>query len=91
MHAFDATLTPEIIGEVAVVSPDSVADTQVQPQTHYYVVRIKIDSKELAKLGGRTLLPGMLAEAFIETQTRTVLKYLLKPLSDRIAHTWRER
>jgi HlyD family secretion protein len=91
MHAFDATLTPEIIGEVAVVSPDSVADTQAQPQTHYYVVRIKIDSKELAKLGGRTLLPGMLAEAFIETQTRTVLKYLLKPLSDRIAHTWRER
>jgi HlyD family secretion protein len=89
LHAFDATSTPEIIGEVAVVWPDSVADAK--GQTQYYVVRIKIAKEELAKLGRRTLVPGMLAEAFIETQPRTALTYLLKPLSDRISHAWRER
>jgi HlyD family secretion protein len=91
LHAFDTTSTPEIIGEVAVVWPDSIADTKLQTQTQYYVVRIKIAKEELAKLGRRTLVAGMLAEAFIETQPRTALTYLLKPLSDRISHAWRER
>jgi HlyD family secretion protein len=89
LHAFDTTSTPEIIGRVAIVWPDSVTDTKAQ--TQYYVVRIKIAKEELVKLGRRTLVPGMLAEALIETQPRTALTYLLKPLSDRISHAWRER
>jgi HlyD family secretion protein len=89
LHAFDTTSTPEIIGRVAIVWPDSVTHTKAQ--TQYYVVRIKIAKEELVKLGRRTLVPGMLAEALIETQPRTALTYLLKPLSDRISHAWRER
>jgi HlyD family secretion protein len=63
----------------------------LQTHTQYYVVRITIAKEELVKLGRRTLVAGMLAEAFIETQPRTALTYLLKPLSDRISHAWRER
>jgi HlyD family secretion protein len=33
----------------------------------------------------------MPAEAFIQTYSRTPLQYLLKPLRDQIAHTFRER
>jgi HlyD family secretion protein len=62
----------------------------LQTHTQYYVLRITI-AVELVKLGRRTLVAGMLAEAFIETQPRTALTYLLKPLSDRISHAWRER
>jgi HlyD family secretion protein len=37
------------------------------------------------------LVPGMPAEAFIQTYARTPLQYLLKPLRDQIARTFRER
>jgi hypothetical protein len=33
----------------------------------------------------------MLAEAFVEIETRAVPRPLLKPLSDRVAHVFRER
>jgi HlyD family secretion protein len=89
LHAFDPGLTPEIIGKVLMISPDSITETQTS--TPYYLVRIQVTEEGLAKLGRRVLVPGMLAEAFIETQPRTVLSYLLKPLSERIAHVFRER
>jgi multidrug efflux pump subunit AcrA (membrane-fusion protein) len=37
------------------------------------------------------LLPGMPAEVFIQTHDRTPLQYLLKPLQEQIARTFRER
>jgi hypothetical protein len=33
----------------------------------------------------------MPAEAFIQTDARTVLSYLMKPLSDAVTHAFRER
>ncbi|MEP5622832.1 MAG: hypothetical protein ABJP82_09660 [Hyphomicrobiales bacterium] len=50
-----------------------------------------IDENELERLGGRQLLPGMPAEAFLTTQERTILSYLLKPVLDQISHAMRER
>ena len=49
-----------------------------------------IVEEELARLGALELVPGMPAEAFISTGERTALSYLLKPLSDQIARTFRE-
>jgi HlyD family secretion protein len=37
------------------------------------------------------LVPGMPVEAFIQTHERTPLEYLLKPLGEQIARTFRER
>ena len=37
------------------------------------------------------VLPGMPAEVFVQTHTRTPLQYLLKPLREQIARTFRER
>jgi HlyD family secretion protein len=34
---------------------------------------------------------GMPVEAFVQTDTRTVMSYLLKPLHDQIAKAFRER
>ena len=89
LHAFDPAVLPEMAANVMRISPDSIADTRTN--TQFYVVRIQVAKDELAMLGARTLVPGMLAEAFIETQTHTVLRYLLKPLSDRVAYVFRER
>jgi HlyD family secretion protein len=57
----------------------------------YYLVRISLPEEEIRRLADMRLLPGMPAEAFIQTYARTPLQYLLKPLHDQIARTFRER
>jgi len=37
------------------------------------------------------LQPGMPAEIIVATEDRTVLSYLLKPLTDALARTFKER
>jgi len=46
--------------------------------------------EETERLEGLKLLPGMPVEAFIQTGTRTVLSYLIKPLHDQILKAFRE-
>jgi HlyD family secretion protein len=69
------------------------ADLTREPQTgaSYYLVRAALDADYANKLGDMRLVPGMPADAFIETQPRTPLQYLLKPLEDQIVRTFRER
>ncbi|CAM9714331.1 unnamed protein product, partial [Phaeothamnion confervicola] len=57
----------------------------------YYLVRVSLPEDEVRKLADLRLVPGMPAEAFIQTYARTPLQYLLKPLHDQIARTFRER
>jgi HlyD family secretion protein len=37
------------------------------------------------------LMPGMPAEVQVQTGSRTVLSYLMKPLEDQLARSFRER
>jgi multidrug efflux pump subunit AcrA (membrane-fusion protein) len=46
----------------------------------YFLVRVRVDQAQLARLGGRTLVPGMPAEVLINKSSRTLLSYLLAPL-----------
>jgi HlyD family secretion protein len=62
-----------------------------QASQPYYLVRISLPRSEIAKLGDMRLVPGMPAEAFIQTYSRTPLQYLIKPLHDQVARTFRER
>ena len=57
----------------------------------FYEVRVAVSEAERQRLGpaGR-LIPGMPAEAFLETQVRTVLDYLAQPLVEQVMHTFRE-
>lgn len=87
--SLDPRTTPEIVGEVKSISADLLLD-QITGQ-HFYQIRIEINAEELAKLGEQRIVPGMPVEAFITTQDRTVLSYLIKPIADQIAHSLRER
>ncbi len=86
--AFSSRETPEISGHVVVVSADSLIDQRTQMP--YYRAEILLDDGELAKLGGQTLIPGMPVEAFIQTEARTPLAYLLKPFTDYFTRAFRE-
>ncbi|WP_409432212.1 HlyD family type I secretion periplasmic adaptor subunit [Litorimonas sp. RW-G-Af-16] len=89
LSAFNARKTPELTGRVTSVAPDRLID----PVTGYpyYVVRIEIPPEELARLNeGLTLIPGMPAESFMQTDNRSVLSYVLKPASDAMTRAGRE-
>ncbi|MGZ6015714.1 MAG: HlyD family type I secretion periplasmic adaptor subunit, partial [Phenylobacterium sp.] len=87
--AFNVRRTPEIAGEVDRVSAE--VHTDERNGAAYYVVDITIPTKELAKLGGLKLVPGMPVESFIQTEKRTMLSYLTRPLLDQLKRAFREQ
>ncbi|MGY4318286.1 HlyD family type I secretion periplasmic adaptor subunit [Bradyrhizobium sp. JR3.5] len=87
--AFNQRTTPQLNGEVSHVSADVTTDQK--SGASFYVTRIAVPEAELARLGDVKLIAGMPVEAFIQTGQRTVMSYLLKPLSDQLMHAWRER
>ena len=89
LSAFNQRTTPELNGEVDRISADVVQEQK--SSTSFYTARITFSDNELARLNGFALVPGMPVEAFLQTGARTVMSFLLKPLSDQIAKAWRER
>ncbi|HEV7256529.1 MAG TPA: HlyD family type I secretion periplasmic adaptor subunit [Bosea sp. (in: a-proteobacteria)] len=85
--AFDSATTPDLKGKLIHVSADSSTDQQTGAT--FYTVRLAIDRSELKRLGGKTLLPGMPVETFIQTGTRTAFAYLVKPFEDQLARSFR--
>lgn len=88
LSAFDQRTTPELEGTVVATSADRMMDETTGAP--FFVVRSRISEGELEKLGDLQLVPGMPAETFVQTGSRTVLSYLLKPLSDGVARALRE-
>ena len=86
--AFNQRTTPELVGEVRLVSAD--VTTEPKNGTAFYTVRITVPEEEIAKLGSLKLVPGMPVEAFIQTGEHTVVSYLAKPLNDQIMRMFRE-
>ncbi|MGB7267916.1 MAG: HlyD family type I secretion periplasmic adaptor subunit [Albidovulum sp.] len=88
LSAFSRATTPDLHGEVVTVTPDAIAD----PVTgaHYYGVKISIPEEELVQVSSLDILPGMPVEAFLETGERSVMTYLLKPLTDHLSRAFRE-
>ncbi|MFT5067785.1 MAG: HlyD family type I secretion membrane fusion protein [Reinekea sp.] len=87
--ALDQRTTPELYGKVALVSADAFTDNA--NSASYYRAEITLNEGELARLpSNATLIPGMPVEAFIRTADRTPFNYLIRPLSDYIARTFRD-
>ena len=86
---FNSRTTPEINGEVSVVSGD-VSQDQRSGAT-YYTVRIAVTPEEIARLGQVKLTPGMPVEVYIQTNMRTVVSYFMRPFHDQIAKVFREK
>ena len=86
--AFNQSITPDYQGTLRQVGADLTSD----PHTGalFYTARIELDRGEAPRFTALKLLPGMPVDAFIETDERTVLSYLLKPLTDQITRAFRD-
>ncbi|MGB7121427.1 MAG: HlyD family type I secretion periplasmic adaptor subunit [Bradyrhizobium sp.] len=89
LSAFNQRTTPELSGVVTRVSPDVTTDQRTGQS--YYTIRVSMPPEEVARLGEVKLIPGMPVEAFVQTGERTMLSYLIKPLSDQLMRAFRER
>jgi HlyD family secretion protein len=88
VHASNARTTPEIFGTLTRISADVTKDPQMGYS--YYTIRVAIPAEELRRLRGLRLVAGMQAEVYVQTHDRTPFQYLIKPLEDQIARTFRE-
>jgi HlyD family secretion protein len=87
--AFSSRTTPELNGELSVVSADVTQDQK--SGANYYTIRIAVSPAEIARLEGLKLVPGMPVEAFVQTTVRTVVSFFVRPLQDQIARAFREK
>ena len=87
--AFNQRVTPQLIGQVSYVSPDTTRDQQTS--TSYFTVRIMLPEEERRRLAGLQLSSGMPAEVFMQTGSRTMLSYLFKPILDQFQRAFVER
>ena len=89
LSAFNQRTTPELNGAVTRVSADVTTDQRTGQS--YYTIRVSMPPAEVARLGDNKIIPGMPVEAFVQTGDRTMFSYLMKPLSDQLMRSFREK
>tara|TARA_R100000655_G_scaffold107808_2_gene158776 strand:+ start:18231 stop:19514 length:1284 start_codon:yes stop_codon:yes gene_type:complete len=87
--AFKARLSKLVLGEVISISTD-VLTTKDPSETPYYLARIKVPDENLSDEIREGLTAGMPADVVILTGERSVLQYMLDPLSEAIFKSLRE-
>ena len=83
--------SPQLVvqGKVLSVSGDLLADP-ANPQFSYFLARVQVTPDGMKNLGTRQMQPGMPAEIVIKTGERSMLTYLLHPLTKRMAASLKE-
>ena len=87
--AFNQGVTPQLNGIVSYVSADTSHDQQTNAS--YFTVRVTLPEEERRRLAGLQLVSGMPAEVFMQTGSRTMMSYLLKPITDQLQRAFVER
>lgn len=82
--------SPQLVvdGKVVSISGDLLTDQQTNAQ--YYLARVTVTPEGYKKLGNRVLQPGMPVEVVLKTGERSLLSYLLHPLTKRMAAAMKE-
>jgi HlyD family secretion protein len=88
ISSFKLPVAPELDGQVTNVSADQVVDPATGQA--YFTVKIAVAAGERRKLEGKELTPGLPTEVLIRGESRRVISYLMQPLTDKIALTFRE-
>ena len=74
-----------VIGKLVSLSADAVVEHLPTGSASYFLGRVQLTEEGRKALGHRALQPGMVAEILVKTGERSLLTYLLHPLTKRIA------
>ena len=85
LTAYKQRTTPLVAGRVAYVSGDRLTDAEAK--SAYYVAHVAVSP---ASLGELRMQAGMPAEVYVRTDSRTVLDYLLAPVTAYLRRAMRE-
>lgn len=82
--------SPQLVvqGEVSTISRDLLSEPQTGAT--YYLARVAVTAEGMKTLGKRSLQPGMPVEVVFKTGERSLLTYLIHPLTKRIAASMKE-
>ena len=81
LSAYDYTIYGSLKGKVDFVSADTFEDERNPRQEPFYRVTVKVDMASLTeRQQGIEIRPGMRATVELQTGSKTILSYLLKPL-----------
>lgn len=88
LTAYSFRSTPPVRGQVAMIA----ADSSIDPATgqSFYEVHVRIPPEELAGLPNVKTLPGMPAQAMIETGRQTLADYLISPVLGGMSQAMKE-
>lgn len=86
---FQARQTPVVMGQISIVSRDRLIDEATKMP--YFHAQIAIRDTDIPKDMQGRLTAGMPAEVVVPTGERTVLQFLISPLTDVFAKTFREK
>jgi HlyD family secretion protein/epimerase transport system membrane fusion protein len=86
--AYKQRLTPVLEGTVSWVSADATIDDKINAT--YFLARIEVSATELRRVPHVKLYPGMPIDVSIATGERTLLAYIVQPLTDSFAKAFRE-
>jgi len=78
-------------GEVQSVSADLLTEQTATGPISFYLARVRITPEGMKDLGRHQIQPGMPAEVIVKTGERTVLTYMLHPLTRRVAASMKEQ
>ena len=83
--------SPQLVleGKILSISGDLLSDPKA-PQYSYYLARVQVTPAGMKTLGQRQMQPGMPVEIVIKTGERSLLTYLIHPLTKRMAASLKE-
>ncbi len=89
LTAYKGKKVPKLNGEVINISADII--TNEQTRESYFLARVSISKKDIEKLKDKIeLYPGMPAQVFIITGSRSLVSYMFTPISDSAYKAFRE-
>lgn len=88
---FKATTTPVVAGKLIYLAADRAIDEHTGIPYFSCQVRLTPEGQENLNRMGLRIQPGIPAEVIVKTGERTLAQYILQPIGDALARTFREQ
>lgn len=88
--AFNSITTPVVPGIVRLIGADRLPPLPPKFPEEYYLMQVETTEEARKTLSKNTILAGMPVEVIVKSGERTFMSYMLKPLTDRFARSFKQ-